>query len=573
MPVERGLTSLLWPPGHESTHDSSVHLAGAAESDLDVGPLVRALSGGEQHREAFVRRLLIGLCPDEDVITHRRQVVTNLLDDAELRQRLEGLLRELSGLLRERPRSLFGIEWNVSEVVTRLGELEMYVDVALSVAAVLDGRSLRAPALCALADSIESLVSSSEFETLRAELPALRSQLDALQSVTIGVNLSSGLQPESATILALSEEPVEGRSGLLGRLLGSDAGRRGITRLRGEPAGGLGSFFPPMRGDGRGRENELVVDLQALLEQAVEPVGRALEQYVSLHVREFAVLEAELAYLLSGAALVDRLRRAGLPICCPEIAPMQERTASLEDAYNVSLALRVLRDQEETGQIGIVTNDITFDATGGRVWVLTGPNRGGKTTYVRAIGLIQLLFQAGLYVPAARARLSPVDGIYTHFPAQESAAPGKGRLDEEAERLAEIFHEATPASLLLLNEVLSGTSTVEALGLARDALRGLHLLGARAVYVTHLHELATYADEINLTTEGDGTVGSLVAEVGGDGSAHRRTFRVRPGAPQGVSYASEIAEQHGISYRQLRGLLQRRGLAGQERPAARPEAR
>jgi hypothetical protein len=82
--------------------------------------------------------------------------------------------------------------------------------------------------------------------------------------------------------------------------------------------------------------------------------------------------------------------------------------------------------------------------------------------------------------------------------------------------------------------------------------------------VTHLQELANHVDEINATTAGDGTVGSLVAEVDEGRESgkvqHRRTFRIRPGPPLGLSYASEIAEQHGISYRQLTALLQDRGL-------------
>ncbi|HEY8684800.1 MAG TPA: hypothetical protein VIO57_04260, partial [Chloroflexota bacterium] len=127
---------------------------------------------------------------------------------------------------------------------------------------------------------------------------------------------------------------------------------------------------------------------------------------------------------------------------------------------------------------------------------------------------------------------------------------------------------ATPHSLILLNEVLNGTSTIEALGLAYDAVRGLRLLGARAIYVTHLHELAARADEINACTPGLGVVGSLVAEVDQaveDGSnSHRRTFRIRPSPPLGVSYASEIAQQHGISYPQLVDLLHRRRLIPDE---------
>jgi DNA mismatch repair ATPase MutS len=239
----------------------------------------------------------------------------------------------------------------------------------------------------------------------------------------------------------------------------------------------------------------------------------------------------------------------------------------MSGAYNVSLALRTLDAAPASEANTIVTNDIAFDRTHGTVWILTGPNRGGKTTYARAVGLAHLLAQAGLHVPACTARISPIDALWTHFPMLETTTPGEGRLDDEAIRLADIFRSATPHSLILLNEVLNGTSTIEALGLAYDAVRGLRLLGARAIYVTHLHELAARVDEINAMTPGPGTVGSLVAEVdqsGEDGSnQHRRTFRIRPSPPLGVSYASEIAQQHGISYPQLVELLESRGMGPQ----------
>jgi DNA mismatch repair ATPase MutS len=562
--IAADLSSLLWPPGYPPQSRQTAELHADTAADLDLGPLVGVLCGHEPHREPFVRKLLTALCTDAEVITYRQQILTNLLEEPGLRERLTGLLRTLSPLLRERLRPLFALEWSVSDVIARLGELEMYVDAALGVSEALDTPSLRAPGLVALRDSIEALIRTSEFETLRAELPALRSQLDGLQSVTIGVNLSPGLQPESATVLSLDAERIEGRGGVLHRLLGSDAGRRGITRLRGEPGGGLVNFFPPMRGDGRGRENELVADLQLLLQQLVEPIGEVVDRYVSVRARDFALLEAELAFFLHAAGLVETLRAAGLPICCPHIAPIDDRITYLEEGYNVALAIRMLRSAPSDATPDIITNPVTFNSDCGRVWVLTGPNRGGKTTYARAVGLAHLLLGAGLYVPAAGARMSPVDVICTHFPSKERATPGEGRLDEEAKRLAEIFREATPHSLVLLNEVLSGTSTLEALALARDAVRGLHLLGVRAIYVTHLHELATCAGEINETTPGDGTVGSLVSEVDGEGgkggTEHRRTYRIRPAAPLGRSYASEIAEQHGISYRQLVRLLEERGV-------------
>jgi DNA mismatch repair protein MutS len=536
-------------------------------ADLDVAPVVQALRGHELRRERFVTSVLTESPMDPDVITYRAQVVANLLDDPGLRRRLADVLPQLSRLAREPERPMFGFEWTVGQIVQRLGELELYVDAATSLDEALEASALRAPALHALGTSVHALVSSPEFEALRAELPALRAHLDEVQSITIGVNLSSDLRPESAAILSIDSKKIEGRGGLLERLLGHEAARRGITQLRGRSGTSLRALFPPMQVDAQGRHNDLVQDLRRLLERVMAPVGEVIERYVWVHTRAVADLESELSFLLNAVALIERLRAAGLPMCRPEIRPIAERVSYLEEGYNVSLALRMMQaaaTPRESTTGGIVTNPMTFDEEHGRVWVLTGPNRGGKTTYARAVGLAHLLFQAGLYVPACTARMSPVDAIYTHFPSVEGARLGEGRLDEEAVRLAEIFRQATPHSLILLNEVLSGTSTLEALGLAYDAVRGLRLLGARAIYVTHLHELATRVDEINATTGSGGTVGSLVAGVederGSGEGGHRRTFRICPGRPHGLSYASEIAEQHGISYPQLARLLKDRGL-------------
>jgi DNA mismatch repair ATPase MutS len=318
---------------------------------------------------------------------------------------------------------------------------------------------------------------------------------------------------------------------------------------------------PLQHGEGGplGRPNELVRDLRHLLSDVVAPVASALERFARISTDRLGQLGAELGLLLGAARLFACLKSGGLGVCCPTSLDMADRRAELGDAYDIGLALSQL---EQGG--GVVANAVRFGAESGRVWVLTGPNRGGKTTYTRAVGVAQVLFQAGLFVPASSGCLSPVDAIFTHFPTREDVRPGQGRLDLEAERLYAIFREATPRSLILLNEALSGTSALEALDLAQGLVRGLRLLGARAIYVTHLHELASQVDEINADTPGDGQVASLLAELdegdAGVGSG-RRTYRIAPHPPRGISFAAEIAEQHGISFQQLAQLLRARNLA------------
>ncbi|MFI5268507.1 MAG: hypothetical protein ACHQ7M_14135, partial [Chloroflexota bacterium] len=489
----------------------------AARADLDLDEIVQALTGGEGKRERFVNALLADMLTDGTIISYRQDVLDDLRRDGALCDRLREAMPGLAALALERghsPRE----QWSVLQIARRLAYLELYVDVALKLLAALESATATSGGFCGLRDHLQRLAAAPEFQSLRQELPAMRADLDEAGSVTVGINLSRDLTPESATIMSISAQKLEGRGTFLERLLGGDPEGRGLTPLRVSDV----NIYAP--------ENRVFRDLRKLIEVVAHPVGQALERYASLHAGVLEALEPELSFLLSAVRLEERLAAAGLPVARPQVAPLDERVSVLSNAYNPSLALRTLAasKQERSAAAAIVTNSMSFDDASARLWILTGPNRGGKTTYTRAIGLIHVLFQAGLSTPASFARLSPVDAIYTHFPSPEGAQLGMGRLDEEADRLAAIFLAATPQSLILLNEVLAGTSAIEALALAFDAVRGLRLLGARAIYATHLHELAARIAEINESTEGFSAAGSLVAGVEGDdmvvAAGHRRTY-------------------------------------------------
>jgi DNA mismatch repair protein MutS len=587
--------SLLWPPGKPSEPGPAT-LDESVLEDLDLGETARVLAGKDERRVRFVARVLSELVSDPLVIAYRQDALDDILADETLRAGLEHVARLLDELLHERGGRQRGA-WSVTQIARRVSELEHYVQAATELRTSLEVAELRAASLIALRGYVLELTQTAEFQSLQAELPALRGQLDRVGSITIGVNLSHDFTPESAVVLSLDQGKVEGRASLIGRLFGR-GGVQGVSALH--------------EVDIQNAGNALYRDLLKLLEAVVEPVQDVIGRYTRFNAFLLTDLEPELHLLLQAATLVRRLEEVGLPMCRPQIAPAEARLVRLEEGYNVALALKLA---ESGGRV--ITNTMTFGGPGlepstsravksadnpeseqgqsseaPRVWVLTGPNRGGKTTFTRAVGQTQVLFQAGLWVPARSAQLSPADRIYTHFAARETTDVGMGRLDEEASRLAQIFHTATRRSVILLNEVLAGTSTVEALGLATDAVRGLRLLGARAIYTTHLHELAARAPEINATTPGDALAGSLVAVVeapedegsgdqptggsghlpeaslavaaGGEASVvgprHRRTFHIIPSPPRYVSYASEIAEQHGISYSQLVDLFRSREL-------------
>ena len=198
-----------------------------------------------------------------------------------------------------------------------------------------------------------------------------------------------------------------------------------------------------------------------------------------------------------------------------------------------------LRIEEE-----IVENDFAFDENA-RIYVLTGPNRGGKSVVTCAVGLAQAMTQLGLRVPARSAVISPVDGIYTHFPEGADDTIDKGRLGEECARLREIFDSVTENSMILLDESLSSTGAYEASYIGQEILTGFGVARCRGVFSTHLHELAAAVPEVNrkICEAGGVPVDTLVAGI----EEGRRSFKIVRAKPDGKSYARDIANKYGLS--------------------------
>jgi DNA mismatch repair protein MutS len=202
----------------------------------------------------------------------------------------------------------------------------------------------------------------------------------------------------------------------------------------------------------------------------------------------------------------------------------------------------VERALAESGEGPFVPNDLQLDAER-RLIVLTGPNMAGKSTAMRQAALIAILAQSGSFVPAARARIGVVDRLFTRVGAADDLARGQSTFMVEMAECARILHQATPRSLLILDEVGRGTSTFDGLALAWAIAEHLHdRVGARTLFATHYHELCDLAREkphaVNLTmavSEVEGSVVFLRRIVAGAAS---RSYGIQvarlAGLPDGV---------------------------------------
>jgi hypothetical protein len=527
-PIDLPLTSLMWPDG------ITPKLANSApwENDLGLNDLVNgmALSG---RYATYVRQILATLVTDPAIIRWRQAVMSDCIRNPGLVAEAQALLPRLAALqhgtalLGKRQRNL------LLDTADHLAELEAYVQVVDELHKALSGASLKSEALLKLRASLAALMNEPNFQSLRAELPELRAPLERISSLTVGINLDAELKPISAVLMAINDHAISEKRSWLERVIGTrqnDSDETGIAPLHRVPDD------PHMR-----PLTPLFQDLDRLLTQIAAPVAKALTRYARTGSSSLAHLEYELAFYTGAARMIEKLRAQGMIFCQAEIAPVEERVIEMEALVNIGLALR--------GSEKLVSSSVEFGSDG-RIAVLTGPNSGGKTTYLRSVGLAQVMFQAGLLIPARSARISPADALLTHFPSLETRQ--QGRLAEESLRLRELFQRTTVNSLVLLNETFSSTSPAEAVYLAQDILCAFRVIGARVIYATHLIELADRLDEIEAAVEGDCRLFSLVAGVvvDADGEA-TPTYHIARGHPHARSYAQEIARKLGISLDQI----------------------
>jgi DNA mismatch repair protein MutS len=173
------------------------------------------------------------------------------------------------------------------------------------------------------------------------------------------------------------------------------------------------------------------------------------------------------------------------------------------------------------------------------IMVLTGPNMAGKSTYLRQVALICLMAQIGSFIPARAAHIGLVDRIFTRVGAQDDIASGQSTFMVEMTETAAILHQATPRSLLILDEIGRGTATYDGLAIARAVLEHIHdRLGARTLFATHYHELADLADILP-------GVCAYTMAIAEDKDNIVLLHRVQPGS-LGRSYGIQVARLAGM---------------------------
>lgn len=563
MKTETEELSLLHPAGEDPNYQV---LPEETAHDLSLDQICETLTKMEPERN-LIRRIMSRISGRPEVIQYRCDVFEDILNHPKLREELHDLLDRVDFL---RTYGSFTKESDASgiwELIHRLDEMKEYIECVESIYRCLDEKEIQSEGLLALKAYVKELYENNGFESLKKDIAELKIGASEIKSVTLGVNLNDRFEPNGIGIVSINSKYFT-KSGIIAnfcdflnrqdelspdtqwkkkytfRTAGSEGGMQAMEQtadmmVRGQMRG-MAGIVPPTPD---GRSDDVIHSLDraatAMLSGTVRRLKQILSRHVSVSTQVIAARIPELVYYIRWAEYVEKLQKEGHLMCKPQVQNAGERMMDAKELYNLKLT--------KNPPAEIVTNDLIFDREH-RIYILTGANRGGKTTITQAVGIAFLLAQGGIYVPASSFVFSPAANIFTHFPADENKTMDLGRLGEESKRFRDIFLQADATSLLLLNESFSTTSFEEGFFIAYDAVRALRDLGARTIYNTHMHKLARKLDELNAEGDGDSLASSLVAES----QEGKRSYRVRVGMPEGLSYARDIAEKYGVTYEQLK---------------------
>ena len=469
---------------------------------------------------------------DPYVIRYRIETFKDMLENPQISDILSALVPILGDIMELR--RLEADSGDTDSYLSSLTEIELYISC---IDLLNDGFSkirsnLKSPAFTAFADRIIELAESDYYKELNKKLLELTERVREIKSVTIGVNLDAQLRPKDAGVLSINAEQFKSGD-VLEKIL--------RLNFKDDEYTCIAELVPFAKKQNENQKTALSLAFNSAIndvyKSSLHSWKKIIKSYVLDNTNFLLDLLGEFEFAVKATQALNSLSLKGCSLCIPTISAMESREFKAIDLYNPCVAEKI--DDE------IITNDVVFDEKA-TIYVLTGPNRGGKSVITCAVGIAQAMFQLGLFVPAKEAVMSPVDAIFTHFPTGAEDTIDKGRLGEECARLNEILSSITAQSLVLLDESLSSTGSYEASYIAGEILRGLSMYGCRCIFSTHLHELAAEIDNINSQTvpSGGAPIDTLVAGI----EEGQRSFKISRAKPDGKSYARDIADKYGLSY-------------------------
>jgi len=467
----------------------------ALTQDLELNTLFNALALGDQFLFEVAKKAVLSSLNHPNMILYRQNILKDCLKNSSIVRDIYDIAVES---IESKKKSWYGIfnKYPASILYNSINMLQMSVSMLKKLKNIADKH----------ADKFESEGFTAFFAMLNKELGddffvSVQNHLRELK-FRDGVLISAELGKGNESTDYILRKPQGKNRSWMKRIFAT------------KPP--VYTFYIADRDEGGARA------LSELKDRGINLVANALAQSADHIDSFFTMLRAELAFYVGCLNLHGRLAQMGEPISFPLPVASSERRHSCKGLYDVCLAL-IMKQK-------IVGNDL--NAEDKDLVIITGANQGGKSTFLRSIGLVQLMMQCGMFVPAESFCSNICDGLFTHFKREEDATMNSGKLDEELSRMSDIVDNLTSNSMLLLNESFAATNEREGSEISRQITSALLEKRVKVFFVTHLYEFAHgFCDkkmEVGIF---------LRAERQTDGG---RTFKLIEGEPLQTSYGEDL---------------------------------
>lgn len=466
--------------------------------DLGLDALFAAMGGADQFLTEVARRVVLSRLTDPPAIIYRQHILRDCLQQSDTVRRMYAIAVEAIDGERKIYRTVFRQSPDLT-LHRAVQVLELFMESLKRLRLVADRRAgdFQSEGFTAFFEMLARELSDGYFRAVDEHLKLLRFR----NGVLISAELGKGNKGTNYTLRRAPEE----RHSWLRRLAATDRSSYTLRISDRDEAGARA--LADLRGRG------------------INVIANALAQSTDHILSFFTMLRCELGFYVGCLNLHEKLTVKTEPTCFPNPLRVGDAALCARGLYDVGLTLR-LRER-------VVGNDV--DAEHKRLIMITGANQGGKSTFLRAVGIAQLMMQAGMFTPAESFSADVREGLFTHYRRGEDASMSSGKFDEELRRMSEIVDELSSNSMVLFNESFAATNAREGAEIARPIIDALVDRGIKVVFVTHLFDLAH-----NLYARRSGSALFLRAERRDDG---RRTFRLIEGEPLSTSFGPDLYRQ------------------------------
>ncbi|MHB8588464.1 MAG: MutS-related protein [Candidatus Dormibacteraceae bacterium] len=401
-----------------------------------------------------------------------------------------------------------------------LDAVDVYCDSVSRLADGLSIAALESQGFLAFREYIASYVASSGFTSLGAETKRLKDDLAA-------VKYCVDIRGSRVTVSKFDGEPD----------YSSEVEQTFQKFKQGSAKDYRVGFHEPVD---MNHVEDQVVDVVAKLYPDVFHALRAYplrnRNYLDGRIQGF---DREIQFYLAYLEFIERFKPIGLAFCYPEVSNRSKGLRACE-TFDLALANKLLHEKAS-----VVCNDFYMEGRE-RLFIVSGPNQGGKTTFARTFGQLHYLAKVGCPVPGSEVRLFLWDRLFTHFEKEERLEDLRGKLKDDLVRIHAILEAASGNSVVIMNESFASTTLKDAMYLGKEVIRRLIQKDLLGVYVTFIDELASL-DEATVSM-----VSTIVPE-----NPALRTYKIVRRPADGLAYAAAIAQKHGLTYESLKRRLGR----------------